>query len=346
MKEQACAGNAALRNVQTNLSMKRHQLILQFIAVLLATCPHSFEAACEEPLRRIAAGSCNRQDLPQPLWNSIIAYRPELWIWLGDNIYGDTDRMDELEAKWSMQKNNPDYKNLLEVCPVEGIWDDHDYGRNDAGREFEFKTESQRLFLDFLGEPLESPRRAQNGIYAARTFGPEGQRVCLILLDVRTHRGARQAGDDILGEEQWAWLEKTWQSSTAQVHIICSGSQILPTEHRHEKWSDYPGSRERLLKMLGSHPKNGVVLLSGDRHFAEISRLENPVGGEPIHELTTSGLTHCYRNFQGEKNSLRYGEPFAEKNFGTVTIDWKSRTMKLAIRDAQGGKRQTASVPF
>lgn len=345
MKEEACARAWALRNVQANRTMKHHSLILQALALLLV-CGHPAEARGEEPLSRIAAGSCNRQDLPQPLWSSILAFKPDLWIWLGDNIYGDTDRMDELEAKWSEQKNNPGYRELLATCPVEGIWDDHDYGRNDAGREYEFKKDSQRLFLDFLGEPPESPRRAQSGIYAARTFGPEGRRVCLILLDIRTHRGAPRAGDDILGEEQWAWLEKTWQASTAQVHIICSGSQILPTEHRHEKWSDYPGSRDRLLKLLGSSRKSGVVLLSGDRHFGEISRIESPQGGQALYELTTSGLTHSYRNFRGEKNSLRLGEPFAELNFGTVMIDWDKRHIELTIRNAEGEKKQTVSVPF
>jgi alkaline phosphatase D len=168
----------------------------------------------------------------------------------------------------------------------------------------------------------------------------------LILLDTRTHRGAPRAGDDILGEEQWAWLEKIWESSTADVHIICSGSQILPIEHRHEKWTDYPGSRERLLKLLGSSRKSGVVLLSGDRHFGEISRIESPQGGQSLYELTTSGLTHSYRNFRGEKNSLRLGEPFAELNFGTLSINWENRSIELAIRDAQGNATRTASMPF
>lgn len=326
--------------------MKNHPLVPRAIALLLAICAQTFDAECEEPLRRIAAGSCNKQDLPQPLWISILAFKPGLWIWLGDNIYGDTDRMGELEAKWSEQKNNPGYKNLLAACGVEGIWDDHDYGRNDAGRGYEFKKDSQRLFLDFLDEPPRSSRRAQSGIYAARAFGPEGRRVCLILLDVRTHRGEPRTGDDILGAEQWAWLEKTWRASAAQVHIICSGSQILPTEHRHEKWSDYPEARDRLLKLLGSSQKSGVVFLSGDRHFAEISRIDNPWGGPALHELTTSGLTHSYRNFRGERNSLRVGEAFADLNFGTVTIDWENDRMELAIRDAEGKPKQAATIPF
>jgi alkaline phosphatase D len=304
------------------------------------------EARCGEPLTRIAAGSCNRQDLAQPLWDSILKFQPQLWVWLGDNIYGDTDDMVVLAEKWAEQKKNPGYSRLRDSCAVEGIWDDHDYGRNDAGAGYEWKKESQRLILDFLDEPTDSPRRGRSGIYASRMFGPEGRRVCLILLDVRTHRAKLGTGGDILGREQWAWLEKTLRESTAQIHIFSSGSQILPSEHRHEKWSDYPESRDRLLKLIASTRSSGVILLSGDRHFGEISCYENPWGGRKLYELTTSGLTHCYKNFRGERNQLRVGDPFAELNFGTLSIDWERRSIEIAIRDAQGNATRTTDMPF
>jgi len=332
--------------IEINQSMKIRPTYFCRLIVILAGLAINSPALCSDPLTHIAAGSCNRQDLPQPLWNAILKFHPQLWVWLGDNIYGDTDDMALLEEKWTEQKKNPGYSKLLNTCLVEGIWDDHDYGRNDAGSEYEWKKESQRLILDFLNEPAASPRRKQSGIYASRVFGPEGQRVCLILLDVRTHRDASQTGGDILGEEQWLWLENSLRSSTAQIHIICSGSQVLPFEHRHEKWNDFPESRERLLKLIGSTQIGGVILLSGDRHFAEFSRLKNPWGGQPLNEMTTSGLTHSYKNFRGEKNSLRFGEPFAELNFGTISIHWESRNIELAIRDAQGVATRTASVAF
>ena len=301
---------------------------------------------CQEALTRIAAGSCNRQDLPQPLWGSILSFHPQLWIWLGDNIYGDTDDMLLLAEKWAKQKSNPGYRQLQNACSIEGIWDDHDYGRNDAGSEYQWKTESQGLILDFLNEPTDSPRRKQSGIHTARFFGPEGRQVCVILLDVRTHRDKPHTGGDILGEAQWEWLEKTLRASTAQIHILCSGSQILPFEHKHEKWSDYPASRDRLLKLIASKQSSGFILLSGDRHFGEISRLENPWGGPPLLELTTSGLTHFYKNFRGEKNSLRLEEPFAELNFGTLSIDWNAHLIEIAIRDAEGIPVRSANFPF
>lgn len=313
-----------------------------FALCLLATPARSTEA----PLERIAMGSCNRENEPQPLWEPILAFQPQLWIWLGDNIYGDTTDMELLAAKYDLQKSNPGYSRLLSSVPVVGLWDDHDYGDNDSGFNFPKKRESQKLFLDFLGEPADSPRRKRHGIYDARSFGPDGKKVLVVLLDVRFWRPPPRSGGDILGEAQWRWLEKTLRESDAQIHLICSGTQFLPTEHRWDKWNDFPDSRRRLLKLLAELKPPGTVLLSGDRHFSEIMRAENPYGGPKIYELTSSGLTHFWKNFPNEENSFRIGEPFVDLSFGTLQIHWDARRIELAIRNESGGKERSVEVPF
>ncbi len=298
----------------------------------------------QEPLTRLAFGSCNRLELPQPLWVPILNFHPELWIWLGDNIYGDTTDMNVLAKKWAAQKANPEYTKLRALCPVIGIWDDNDYGQNNAGFGYPFKKESQKLFLDFLDEPAESPRRSQVGIYDSRVFGPPGRQVRVIMLDVRSFRGAPKSGGDILGEAQWQWLKDTLSKSQAQIHLICSGSQILPYEHRHEKWADYPDSRLRLLELIAKTKTSGVIFLSGDRHMGEISQLDN--AGKTITEVTSSGMTHFRHDVSREKNSLRLGEVFAGLNFGTLEIDWASKKIHIAIRDTEGAPVRKAEVPF
>lgn len=318
-----------------------------FLAVLLASLAGSAGLhAAGEPLTRIAAGSCNRQDLPQPLWEPITAFHPQLWIWLGDNIYGDTHKTELLAEKWAAQKNQPGYQRLLASSRVLGVWDDRDYGLDDSGFNHPRKAESQRLFLDFLGEPQDSPRRRQLGIQDAKTFGPEGKKVCVILLDVRSWRPPPRSGGDILGEAQWRWLEKTLRESDAQVHLICSGTQILPTAHRGEKWQDFPDSRRRLLRLLADLKPSGTVLLSGDRQFSELSRLENPDGGPALLEMTPSGLTHVREDAQAEPNEFRVGDPFLQPGFGTVEIDWDTRKLTLSIRDGQGTVVRTATAGF
>jgi hypothetical protein len=40
----------------------------------------------QRPLERVAFGSCNDQSFPQPLWPTIAAHEPDLWLWMGDNV--------------------------------------------------------------------------------------------------------------------------------------------------------------------------------------------------------------------------------------------------------------------
>lgn len=320
--------------------MIRRAIATLALATTLAT--HAAETAPT----RLAFGSCNREDLPQPLWEPIVAFDPEIWIWLGDAIYGDTLDMAELERKWTLQKNQPAYARLASSATILGTWDDHDYGANNAGFTYRRKKESQQLILDFLDEPPESPRRRRDGIHDARTFGPPGRRLMVVLLDVRYFRAAPRTGGDILGEAQWIWLEKTLRASDADIHLFCSGTQILPQDHRFEKWADYPTSRQRLIDLVRELDTPGVILLSGDRHIAEISRLPSEDGHPAIVELTTSGLTHSWEDFPGEKNSLRVGAPFTQLNFGTLGIDWRTRSVNLAIRDRSGDVVRSLTTSF
>ena len=91
----------------------------------------------------IAFGSCNKTEVENPFWDDVLSLQPDLWIWGGDNIYADTDDMRQMRAMYDAQKNIPAYKALAEQVPIIGTWDDHDYGFNDGGADFEARAESQ-----------------------------------------------------------------------------------------------------------------------------------------------------------------------------------------------------------
>ncbi|WP_299437395.1 alkaline phosphatase D family protein [uncultured Aquimarina sp.] len=106
----------------------------------------------------IAFGSCNKQDNPQPFWAEILKKnQPNVFIWGGDNIYGDSDDMAKIENDYKIQNNNTDYQKLKNTVLILATWDDHDYGKSDAGVEWKMKRESQQLFYDFLGVPKDDP---------------------------------------------------------------------------------------------------------------------------------------------------------------------------------------------
>lgn len=289
----------------------------------------------------IAFGSCSDQKRPQVLWDDILADRPDLWIWLGDNVYGDTENMDTLRAKYNRQKAHPQYQQLRQSTRIVGVWDDHDYGVNDGGKEYPRRRENQQLLLDFLDVPANHAQRRREGAYSAHTFGPKGQRVNVVLLDGRYFRDSlRKSGrdnvpnpdGDLLGAAQWTWLENELRNSDADVHLIGCGIQFLPEEHPFEKWANFPAARQRLLDLLGKIKPKGVILLSGDRHIAEFSRVRVPGLPYDLFDVTSSGLTHTWAAARPEANRHRVGPLIVQLNYGLLTIDWSARPLTATVR--------------
>ncbi|RRA99899.1 alkaline phosphatase D family protein [Larkinella rosea] len=296
--------------------------------------------AGQNPVTTIAFGSCSDQKRPQPLWDDIVAQKPDVWIWLGDNIYGDSEVMDTLKAKYDKQKANPVYAQLRQSTRIIGVWDDHDYGVNDGGKEYPRRKESQQLMLDFLDVPARSPLRQQEGAYSSNTYGPKGQRVKVILLDGRYFRdplkkvnktNTPDPSGDILGETQWQWLEKQLTHSDADVHIIGCGIQFLANEHVYEKWGNFPTARQRFFDLLGKTKPKGTMLISGDRHIAEISKISIPGLGYDLYDITSSGLTHTSKPRE-EPNALRVGQVVFDLNYGLFTINWNKKPLTATVR--------------
>lgn len=299
----------------------------------------------DKRLTTIAFGSCNRIDRDQKIWTSVLANRPDLWVWLGDNVYADTYDMEEMKRQYLIQKNFPEYQAIRKAMPVVGIWDDHDYGVNDGGKHYNKKQESQQLLLDFLDVPAGDPARLREGAYQSYTFGPKGQKVKVILLDGRYFRDTLERGTpgsglrykpnpegDILGEAQWKWLKATLRKSDAQVHIIGCGIQFLPEEQKFEKWANFPKARKRLFDLLTKTRPKGLLLISGDRHIAELSHFKPSPTGPDLYELTSSGLTHTWSlGSNAETNPLRIGEMVIARNFGLIHIDWSGSLPKLLV---------------
>jgi alkaline phosphatase D len=280
------------------------------------------------------------------MWEEIMTNKPQLWIWLGDNIYGDSHYMNVLSEKYQRQKTRKSYQEMLK-SPINiiGTWDDHDFGINDGGREYSMKKESKELLLDFLDVPADHPVRSREGVYQTHTYGHDDRKVKVILLDTRYFRDSlwvefpenqrAYVGNpegDVLGEEQWAWLAGELTDSDASIHIIGSSIQVLSEEHRYEKWSNFPRSKERLFKLLADKKPARTIFLSGDRHIAEISRIEIPGYPWPVFDFTSSGLTHTWGNSNVESNKHRVSDFIIAKNFGLINITWKEDGPEIVFK--------------
>ncbi len=317
---------------------KRISIAVFFITLFFSLL---LSAGHGQTITRIAFGSCSISDSPQQMWGDILQQKPQLCIWLGDNIYGDTHDMNEMNANYYKQKSHPDYQKLITQCPIIGTWDDHDYGVNDGGKNFSKKKESKEAMLSFFDVPQQDEVRKHEGVYSAHTYGSGDKKVKVLLLDTRYFRdtlylsktpGIRYDPNptgDVLGEEQWKWLEKELTNSDAALHIIGSSIQFIADDHGYEKWANFPTARNRFIQLLSKTKPKNTIIISGDRHMAEMSKMKIPGWKNELYDFTASGLTHTWSSEWEETNKHRVGELIIKKNFGLLDIMWSGNTPKL-----------------
>lgn len=323
------------------------------LAAALSIAAGSTTAQQAPPLTRIAFGSCADQKLPQPIWQAVLGYRPELFLFAGDNVYGDvtSPELAELKEAYARAGSVDGYQRVMREIPHLATWDDHDFGVNDAGSDFAQKAEAQALFLDFWQAPADDPRRDREGVYDTRIIGPEGQRVQVILLDTRYFRSPLKPTDQrgaagkerylpdgdpaktMLGEAQWAWLEDELRRP-AELRLIVSSIQVLAGGHGWERWGNLPRERARLIETIARANAGGVLFLSGDRHIAGLYQGAEAAPYRML-EITSSGLNKTYAT-PGDLQGNRIGAPYGAENFGTLDIDWWTREVTLSVRGMSG----------
>ncbi|MEM7583600.1 MAG: alkaline phosphatase D family protein [Acidobacteriota bacterium] len=329
-------------------------LCLQAFAWVIFSYPTPASAApplpaISTPIERIALGSCADQERPQRIWPAIAETEPQVFLFLGDNVYADTYDMAEMRSAYETLAAVPEFAAFRERVPILATWDDHDFGWNDAGAEYPHKASTKTLMLDFFGVPADDASRQRPGVYQAKIFGPPGQRLQIILLDGRWFRSEliedpspyRRYEPDLdpastlLGEAQWRWLRKQLEQP-AELRLIASGIQVLGYAAGFESWKNMPLEQERLFDLIRDARAAGVVLLSGDAHFTQIKRGDGGIG-YPLYEFTSSGLTHGNPAGAARPSPLSLHRPYGGLNFGLIEVRWQGDpSVKLSARDIRG----------
>lgn len=333
----------------------------------------SSSAGADAVVSRIAFGSCADQNKPCPIWGTIADYRPDRLLLLGDNIYADLvdgqlkpATPDRIASAYADLEKLPEFQRLRNQTKLLAIWDDHDYGNNDAGVEWEHKDVAAKLFHDFIRTPQNSELRKQRGIYQSDIVGPPGQRVQFIMLDTRYFRSELGKGSQplpgfrarpyvavdgdsatMLGEAQWKWLEQELRKP-AEVRFIASSIQVLSDDHPYEKWGNFPRERQKLFDTIRKTEASGVIILSGDRHLGDIS-VDPDAIGYPLYDITASGLNQANTGWRRpEPNSLEVAQLAYGNHFGAIEIDWslKDPLIKLQLRHEDGEIAVQARIPI
>ena len=273
---------------------------------------------------RIGFGSCNYQHNDQGFWEKIIHFNPNLWIFLGDNVYTDkTNKWEELLSKPSIDNMIDQYETLVSTIPFRkfmlknsiekiGIWDDHDYLINNSNvlENDNYKTVSKKLFTMFLNINEKHKMMQREGIYTYYDLVISNQHlVRFFMLDVRTFR----TDIDILGTEQWTWLEESLSKSSARVNILCSGSMVLSKINDYDSWFKNGWAYNRLINLLENLKIKNIIILSGDIHQGRLISKNNMI------EIVSSPLSSPVTKHIGD-NEYNIGNVVTVHNFGFIDI--------------------------
>ena len=311
--------------------------------------------ASEAPDLAIAIGSCFFLADANPLvsrpgygggyeiFAAIAAQKPDVMLWLGDNLYFQApDFLDPaaLSARHRRQRAFEPLQPLLTAAPHLAIWDDHDYGPNDGDRSYALKGETLTLFRRYWANPSwglpETP-----GVFGFAQFGD----VDLFLLDDRYYRAPNRAPDSpdktMYGPAQLAWLKAALMRSRAPVKIVAGGSQFWNRISRYEGWHRFPTEQKAFAAWLVEQRIDGVIFVSGDRHFTELLRIERP-GAYPLHEFTSSPLTsrpwEQPDRAERENPDVVPGTFVGKRQFGMIRVSGPGNDRRVALEsyDAKG----------
>jgi alkaline phosphatase D len=250
-------------------------------------------------IQRIGMIGCHRQDQPSPAFSRYIQAQPDLAVWMGDNVYADTqDDIQYIDKCYRRMESQVAFQKLREQVPFVVTWDDHDYGLNNFDKNYKLKEQSKQLFRRFwqMEDYIPADR---DGIYHARYFGEGEKQLQIILLDTRFNRDDEGEESDTLGENQWKWLEQELKKP-ARVRLIASGYQVLlERETKFETWSKFPAAQKRLFNLIKQTGAEGVIFLAGDQHYGEVTRIPNALGYDAI-EFMSAGINqweeHVYNS--------------------------------------------------
>ncbi|HXG68425.1 MAG TPA: alkaline phosphatase D family protein [Blastocatellia bacterium] len=303
----------------------------------------------DPPTLRVAMGSCSYINDPPydrpgkpygegyDIFTAIAAQKPDLMLWLGDNVYyREADWLSEsaMRYRYAHTRELPELQPLLASAHQYATWDDHDYGPNNSDRTFRLRAAALRVFKDYWANPAYGTEETP-GVFGRFEWGD----VEFFLLDDRYHRSPNDMpnGPDkvMFGEAQLRWLMESLRSSRATFKIVVGGNQMLNPLTFYEAFGNFPDEQKRLLAFLRDARINGVLFLSGDRHHTELIKIEEP-GMYPLYDFTSSPLTSGgSRNEREANNPARVPGTWVTdgvKNFGLLEVSGPEKDRKLILR--------------
>ncbi len=362
------AGCATGNPVASPAPQSAQEALRPYYAALEAKLPKAAvnpALATNTVLTRFAFGSCLNENREMKIWDVIAAQKPQAFLLIGDNVYGDTGNFSDaalptLAQSYKKLSSRQEFDRFRRSVPMMTTWDDHDFGANDAGGSFAFKEYAEKIYETYWASSDDVKSRP--GVYESKILGPEGKRVQFIILDSRFFRSdlartpyrdpapalgwyipSNDAKATLLGSEQWQWLEQELEKP-AELRFIISSIQLITSAHGFESWNNLPKERARFYDLLAAKGVSNAVLLTGDRHSGAFYKAQVPGVEKPLWEFTSTSLNFAFGKGDGgekEPDPARTGGLWGIPNFGQIDIDWGAKKVTMTLRKDDGSVIET-----
>ncbi len=319
------AGKEKRTGVFTTQSLWQHRSDPPNFSFATGSCVYSNQAEYDRPGEPYGQGT--------EIFESIASTKAKFMLWLGDNIYlrePDWSSRSGIYQRYTHFKSMPGIQNLWKAMHHYAIWDDHDFGPNDADRSYVNKEITLEAFQDFWANN-DYGVNGNKGITHQFSYND----LDFFLLDNRYHRSPnkRKTGErEILGEEQINWLIDALVYSKASFKIVAVGGQFLSDAEVFENHATYGEERKDILKRIEEEGIKNVIFLSGDRHKTELTKMKLK-NGNVLYDYTCSPLTSKAYDTSNEENNFRVeGTHVNTQNFGLLNLSGSFEERVLTIQ--------------
>ena len=208
-------------------------------------------------------------------------------LWLGDNVYfrEPDDSRTGVYHRYTHDRSLSELQPLLGSVHHYAIWDDHDYGPNNSDRSFIYKDITLEAFKNFWANPTYGIPE-NKGITTQFKWAD----IDFFLMDnryFRTPQNRKNIYKEILGNDQVQWLIDALLNSKAPFKVIALGGQFLNSEKIYENHINWEDEHKKILDLISKEKIEGVIFISGDRHFSEVSKMDR-YGAYPLYDFTVS----------------------------------------------------------
>lgn len=314
----------------------------------------------DPPEVNFVIGSCNyvnEKEFDRPgrpygseheIFTAIHQKRPDFMLWLGDNTYlreADWNSRTGFLHRYTHTRSLPELQPLLASTHHYAIWDDHDYGPNNADGSFVMKETASEMFKLFWGNPNYDVIN-KGGITGSFQWAD----LEFFLMDNRYFRTSNRnftSKRELLGKTQIDWLINALASSSAPIKFIAIGGQTISNEAMHENYAIFPEERKYLLDKIREARIEGVIFLDGDRHHTVLSKMQESTRVYPLYDLTCSSLTAGSNNNKEKLNTYKLEETIVgQHNFGMLTVKGPrtNRVLTIKICDKDGNELWTKEI--